>query len=289
MSMYGKHFASMYSGSMFGKPAIVFAVWGYIISTMRPSRKDGRCYVELNPTLLSATFATTPDEVLDAIRLLASPDEASRTKVEDGRRIVPLDDLMHVGPMQFLVVNGSKYRAIRDEEERRLYLREAKRQQRLSTMSTKSTAVNRRQPPSTQVEEDVEVEGETTTDSPTSSATPGTLPSKQVAEVFAYWVEVMGKPKARLTGDRERRVKARLREGYSVADLKAAVDGCKASAWHQGSNAEGKVFEDLELICRDGKHVEAFMGGAATRSPGNSVDPWDRYDAEEKARKAAAQ
>ena len=62
--MFGKHFASMYSGSMFGKPAIVFAVWGYVIANMRPSRKDGQCYVELNPALLAATFATTTEDVL---------------------------------------------------------------------------------------------------------------------------------------------------------------------------------------------------------------------------------
>lgn len=159
--MFGKHFASMYSGSMFGKPAIVFAVWGYVIATQRPSRKDGECYVELNPTLLSATFSTTIEEVLSAIRLLSEPDKASRSKEDGGRRLFCMETELHPGPMQFRVVNGARYRAMRDEEERRVYLREAKRSQRCrSTKSTVSRSVNHGQPPSSQVEEEVEAEVE---------------------------------------------------------------------------------------------------------------------------------
>ena len=30
--MYGKHFASMYEGSLYGSGAVVFAVWGYVIA-----------------------------------------------------------------------------------------------------------------------------------------------------------------------------------------------------------------------------------------------------------------
>lgn len=91
-----------------------------------------------------------------------------------------------------------------------------------------------------------------------------------IHEVFAYWQTVMGKPKAKLTGDRERRVKARIREGYTVDDLKAAVDGCKASDFHMGRDAksEGKVFDDLELICRDGAHVERFIASGRDSARG---------------------
>jgi hypothetical protein len=177
--MFGKHFASMYSGSMFGKPATVFAVWGYVISTMRPSRKDGKCYVELNPTLLAATFATTCEDILSAIAVLMSPDEASRSKLEEGRRIVPVDPEIHSGPMQFWVVNGHKYRALRDEEERRNYLREAKRKER---MSTSSVSVNRGQPPSSQaeVEEEADVEVEERRRLDVGLASPLTAPKPAV-------------------------------------------------------------------------------------------------------------
>jgi hypothetical protein len=156
--MYGKHFASMYSGSLFGKPALVFAVWGYALSHMRPSRSDNQCYVELNPTLLAATFATTVEEIDSAIETLEAPDPASRSKTDDGRRLVLIEEHRHAGPLQFRVVNGAKYRAMRDEEERRTYLREAKRKERArkSTPSTDVNTVNRRPPPSAQAEVEAE-------------------------------------------------------------------------------------------------------------------------------------
>lgn len=161
--MYGKHFASMYGGSMYGKPAIVFAVWGYVISHFRPSRKDGQCYVELHPGLLAGTFSTTPDEVLGALEILEAPDPASQSKAHEGRRLILLSSFRGVGPLHYLVVNGAKYRAIRDEEDRREYLKEAKRISRAKdaeTSSTMSTTVNHGQPPSTQAEAEAEAEAE---------------------------------------------------------------------------------------------------------------------------------
>jgi hypothetical protein len=144
----------MYTGSMFGKRAVVFAVWGYVISNLRPNRSDGQCYVELNPALLASTFSEPEGSILEAIEVLCAPDPASRTQVEDGRRLIRMDDSPVVGPSQYRVVNGPKYRAIRDEEERRIYLREAKRRSRASSGQQRQQC----QPPSTQVEVEVEVE-----------------------------------------------------------------------------------------------------------------------------------
>ena len=78
-------------------------------------------------------------------------------------------------------------------------------------------------------------------------------------EVFGHWKRVMGHPDAKLTKEREARVKARFAEGYTVEQLNGAVDGCKASAHHMGRNDSGAVYDDLELICRNGGKVEAFL------------------------------
>ncbi len=121
--MFGKHFASMYTGSLFGKPATVFAVWGYCISNMRP-RKDGGCFVELNPILLAPMFAAKHEEIRAAIDFLLSDDPLSRTEDNDGRRL-ELEHGKLDGPATYLVVNGAKYRAARDEETRREQVREA--------------------------------------------------------------------------------------------------------------------------------------------------------------------
>jgi len=44
--------------------------------------------------------------------------------------------------------------------------------------------------------------------------------------------------------------------------LKAAVEGCSKTPHNMGRNDTGQRWDDLELICRDGAHVERFMGNA---------------------------
>lgn len=199
---YGKHFASMYSGSLFGKPAIVFAVWGYVIANMRPSRRDGECYVELNATLLAATFNTTVEDVQEAIATLEAPDPASRTKTDDGRRLVPLDDIHHAGPQQYRVVNGAHYRAIRDEDARRDYLREAKRKERSRKRVNNVNNVNTGQPPSTQAEAEAEAENL----SPAAFAADADVRTAEAeySEIAQEW----GKPK--ITPSRSKRIALKL-------------------------------------------------------------------------------
>lgn len=80
-----------------------------------------------------------------------------------------------------------------------------------------------------------------------------------VLVVFRHWQQVMNKPKARLDTKRRAAVAGRLKDGYPVADLLTAIDGCKASAWHQGRNDRQRPFNDLGLICRDSAHVEQFI------------------------------
>jgi hypothetical protein len=86
----------------------------------------------------------------------------------------------------------------------------------------------------------------------------------QVAEsdahrVFEEWRRVMGKTAAaKFTPEREKNVRARLKDGYTVDRLFKAIRGNKLSPHHQGQNETGTIYDDLELICRDGKRVEMF-------------------------------
>lgn len=109
---YGKLFSSLYTGSMIGAGAVPFALMPYIISTANPDRVHGG-YVELNPVLLSAIFGVSEKEIEAGIEFLCSPDPRSRTPDEDGRRLVK------ISPFAYRVVNYVKYKAIRDEEDRR--------------------------------------------------------------------------------------------------------------------------------------------------------------------------
>lgn len=82
-----------------------------------------------------------------------------------------------------------------------------------------------------------------------------------VNEVFGYWLTVMGKnaKTTKKTPERVNKIKGRLKQGYSVEDIKGAIDGCARSPFHMGENPDGKKYNDIELICRNGKHLEEFV------------------------------
>lgn len=82
----------------------------------------------------------------------------------------------------------------------------------------------------------------------------------KVAEIFECWKETMNHPAAKLLPVRERAVAARLREGYSVEEIKKAILGCRSSDFHMGQNNAGAVYDDLTLICRNGAKLEFFIG-----------------------------
>ena len=104
------------------------------------------------------------------------------------------------------------------------------------------------------------------------------------AEVFAYWQERLEKPDHRLTRERRRKIRARLREGYSVEDIKVAIDGIAASPFHRGANENGREHVDLELICRNGSKLEEYrdMGRKRRPKPPSQLGPRarDRLGAE---------
>lgn len=86
-----------------------------------------------------------------------------------------------------------------------------------------------------------------------------TDPADDVVVVFEHWQRVMGHSTAKLDAKRIKAIKGRLSDGYSVANLCKAVDGCKADSWSQGANDRRTVFDDIELICRDGPKVDKFI------------------------------
>lgn len=142
--MYGKFFASTFTGSMFGAGADIFALWGYVIA----NTVEG-C-VELNPVFLAAVLGMPAHSVESAVVSLCSRDTQSRTPDEDGRRLI------HEGAFQYRVVNHARYRALRNEEDRRAYNREAKRKERAVKRS-----VNDKHGMSAHTEAEAEAEADT--------------------------------------------------------------------------------------------------------------------------------
>lgn len=106
--------------------------------------------------------------------------------------------------------------------------------------------------------------------------------ANQAFDLFQYWCEVMGKSisTSKLTPKRDKAIKARLKEGYTVEQIKSAIDGCRADPFSMGQNDRQKAFNDIELICRTGEKLESFHSGhVAKQGDINSIDT--NFDAPE--------
>lgn len=107
-------------------------------------------------------------------------------------------------------------------------------------------------------------------------------------DLFKYWCEVMGKSisTSKLTPKRDKAIKARLKEGYTFEQIKAAINGCRNDPFSMGQNDRQKPFNDIELICRNGEKLESFLEGhVAKQGDINSIGtdfsaPGDWYNGE---------
>ena len=119
--MYGKLFASLYQGTLRGQshPILVF--------TNLLAHADQHGHVDKHFRAIADEVGLTVDEVKAAIAILESPDEESRNPDYAGARLIRLDEHRMWG---WLIVSYAKYRAIRNEDDRRTANREAQRRWR---------------------------------------------------------------------------------------------------------------------------------------------------------------
>jgi len=81
--------------------------------------------------------------------------------------------------------------------------------------------------------------------------------AQDVRAVFDHWASTMWSGRGRrpvLDSQRQTKIRGRLVDGYTVADLCSAVDGCRRSEFHMAGG-----HTDISLICRDAAHVDRFM------------------------------
>src|SRR4029077_15548009 len=79
------------------------------------------------------------EDIRRAITQLESPDPNSRSELEEGRRMRRLDEHRDWG---WQIVNYEAYRNIRDEEARKAYFREKKREQRAKILAESQSVQN---------------------------------------------------------------------------------------------------------------------------------------------------
>ena len=93
----------------------------------------------------------------------------------------------------------------------------------------------------------------------------------QARDVFGYW-KVKLSPGAKETPARLRAIEARLREGYSVAQLRTVVDRTLEDDHRMGRKDGGKKYIGIDLLYRSADKVDAFSSTAAP-APDYSDNP----------------
>jgi hypothetical protein len=87
----------------------------------------------------------------------------------------------------------------------------------------------------------------------------GDAPDREVVDrVFEHWRTVHGHPQAKLDAKRRKLIRDALK-GYSEADLCQSISGYKNSPHHQGQNDKATVYDAIELLLRDAKHIDAGL------------------------------
>lgn len=239
--------------------------------------RDGTVYIAQKQLAAKCLMS---EEALDAcLGVLANPDPQSRTQLEHGRRIEHL-------PNGYRIVNYEMYHD-RDKDEATSRARKnAGRLGGIKTAEVRAAQQEQGQQSASKSQQrrgrgrgrqDGEGKGDGEQQQLLSAVADHVL-------VFDYWKRVMGRSRAVLDEKRARAIKDRLKQ-YSVETLCLAIDGCRISPFHRGANDRGKIYDDIELICRDAKHVEQFLEAAREHgAEGSATEETPRQRAEREAR-----
>ncbi len=80
-----------------------------------------------------------------------------------------------------------------------------------------------------------------------------------VLEIFNFWKMTCSKSEKTSLSPKRRSKIIKALESHSKDALKCAIEGCKASKWHQGHNPTGVVYDELELILRNEIYIDRFI------------------------------
>lgn len=119
--MYAKVYGSLFDGSMRGKSDLIL-VFVNMLCRCNPDGIDDR-----HPKSIAEETGLRVDRVRQALLRLEKEDSDSRTNTDDGKRIKRLDPHRDWG---WVIINYAKYRWLRDESEKRAYMRDYMRRRR---------------------------------------------------------------------------------------------------------------------------------------------------------------
>jgi hypothetical protein len=135
--MYAKLFASLYQGTLRGKPNEI------LVFTNMLAHADREGYVDKHFRAIADEVGISAEDVRAAVGVLESPDNESRSPELEGRRITRVNDHRAWG---WKIVNYRKYREIRNDEDRREQNRAAQerwREKQKASVSQRKPRVSR--------------------------------------------------------------------------------------------------------------------------------------------------
>jgi hypothetical protein len=162
--VYAKLFTSIYQGTLRGDSH------GLLVFTNLIAHADSAGHVDIHPRAIADEVGLSLEQVRAALLKLEAPDEESRSPELEGRRIVRLNEHRDWG---WQVVNYLKYRAIRDEEDRREQNRLAQqrwRERKNGTSTVSEVSSVSRDKPIQKQKQKQDTEAETKTHTPGASA-----------------------------------------------------------------------------------------------------------------------
>lgn len=233
--MYCKLFTSIYQGTLRGNSH------GLLVFTnlLAHASQDGS--VDIHPRAIAEEVGLTVDQVREALLVLESPDDESRSPENEGRRIIRMDEHRAWG---WTVVNYVKYRAIRNEDDRKEQNRLAQQRwrERNKKASAESNESKPHKPQSAHTEAEAEAEAKTEIQkSPPAARVPpadaGQRAAKKCPESFEVTAELAAWAAKKAPGVDIQSETDKLRD-HTFANARKDWDG----TWR---NWMRKAFEDL--------------------------------------------
>lgn len=239
--MYAKLFASLYQGTLRGKAAEI------LVFTNLLAHADASGAVDKHWRAIAEETGLTQEEVMAAIKNLESPDPESRSPEMDGCRITRIDEHRAWG---WMIVNYPKYRAIKNEEDRREQNRESQRRWRERHKQTVSSRKQDKPAPSVLLLSQ-DTTKLTTKDTSKISSTAVDIPDWVPADTWAKFVEHRKKSKHPLSTAHAaelviKKLAALKAKGY---DPKTMLENAIERGWrtvfepYHGSSKQSSTFD----------------------------------------------
>jgi len=210
--VYGKIFASMYEGTLYGQWEALVTFQQMIVL----SDADG--IVDMTPYAIAARTSIPVEIISKGIKVLLEPDIYSRTPDQDGRRIELIDAHR---PWGYHIVNHAKYAAMKDADTIRAQTRERVRKHRASRDDSVTVTHGNASKRHTDTDTDTKKGIVGLTPSTTPLAGKAAFKSKAV-EVLDFLNEKTGRSYEAVPANLDLIV-ARLKDGATTEDLRAVV------------------------------------------------------------------